>query len=213
MAAARIAVYYCSSIPQGVCSRHLLKKYNPDQGRPEPARVVSGVSIGRLRLSTPVLKITGFRRKHMRTTRSVLLVTFALMLMAAPLIAQAPTPLQLVHTDGSAGTCVHDGCVGLNPAIQRVQGGNQRLWLSCGPHRQVSQGSVRNNRYVEGIGRRRGRNVAASLLRYGEIPRGSALNWTAAAVLWPGINQSAGSHWYKLQGRRCLGNEGRCHEH
>src|ERR1039457_5249805 len=72
-----------------------------------------------------------------------------------------------VHADVSAAARRHDGRVGLDATVERVQGGDPRPLLSGGPYRQEPQISLRNNRNVQRIGSGRGGNVAAALLQYG----------------------------------------------
>ena len=58
----------------------------------------------------------------------------------------------------------NDGRISLNPAVEGIQGRDERLGLSGGPYRQVRQSSgFRNCRHIQRIGRRAGGNSAGAL--------------------------------------------------
>src|ERR1035441_5106575 len=91
------------------------------------------------------------------------------------------------------GVCItsgHNGGVGLHAAIQRVQGGDQRLVFAGGPDGEISQLAGRDHGHIERIGCRGRRNVAAALLRNGKTLRGAARNRAAGQAC---VDQPAGS--------------------
>src|SRR5664279_1640230 len=93
-----------------------------------------------------------------------------------------------VHADVSAGARRHDGRVGLDAAIQRVQRRNRRLRLSRGPYRQVAQISLRNDSDVERIGGCGSGNPTVGSAGNRKVLVRATLNWSTATVLWAGVD-------------------------
>src|ERR1035438_9248417 len=84
---------------------------------------------------------------------------------------RAPAGIVPAGTNGAVS-------VGLDPAIQRVQGRSHRPRLSRGPYRQIAQRRARNHRDVQGINGSVRQRRAVALTGNRKVLRRATLNRT-----------------------------------